>query len=106
MALRRPTIEQRERSWYPLLFQYEGTAEQLLMRDDWRLFREWTRGDGDTERAIADLSRPGALTAALNWYRASWRPEAELSERDRSRPWRRTRSACGATATTTSSRSR
>jgi pimeloyl-ACP methyl ester carboxylesterase len=80
-ALRRPTIEQRERSWYPLLFQYEGTAEQLLMRDDWRLFREWTRGNGDTERAIADLSRPGALTAALNWYRASWRPDAELRER-------------------------
>jgi len=80
-ALRRPTLEQRERSWYPLLFQYEGTAEQLLMRDDWELFREWTRGDGDAERAIADLSRPGALTAALNWYRASWRPDAELSER-------------------------
>ena len=51
------------------------------MRDDWRLFREWTRGDGDTERAIADLSRPGALTAALNWYRASWRPDAELRDR-------------------------
>ena len=82
MALRRPTIEQRERSWYPLLFQYEGTAEELLMRDDWELFREWTRRDGDSERAIADLSRPGALTAALNWYRASWRPEAELSERE------------------------
>ena len=79
-ALRRPTIEQRERSWYPLLFQFEGTAEQLLMHDDWRLFREWTRGDGDTERAVADLSRPGALTAALNWYRASWRPDAELRE--------------------------
>jgi pimeloyl-ACP methyl ester carboxylesterase len=81
-GLRRPTIEQRERSWYPLLFQYEGTAEQLLMRDDWQLFREWTRGDGDTERAIAELSRPGALTAALNWYRASWRPDAELRERE------------------------
>ena len=80
-ALRRPTIEQRERSWYPLLFQFEGTAEQLLMHDDWRLFREWTRGDGDTEHAIADLARPGALTAALNWYRASWRPDAELRER-------------------------
>jgi pimeloyl-ACP methyl ester carboxylesterase len=79
-ALRRPTIEQRERSWYPLLFQFEGTAEELLMHDGWRLFREWTRGDGDTERAIADLSRPGALTAALNWYRASWRPDEELRE--------------------------
>ena len=80
-ALRRPSIEQREKSWYPLLFQFEGTSESLLMHDDWRLFREWTRGDGDAERAIADLSRPGALTAALNWYRASWRPDEELRER-------------------------
>jgi pimeloyl-ACP methyl ester carboxylesterase len=80
-ALRTPTIEQRERAWYQLLFQFEGTAEALLTRDDWRLFREWTRGDGDTERAIADLSRPGALTAALNWYRASAPPEHELRTR-------------------------
>jgi pimeloyl-ACP methyl ester carboxylesterase len=80
-ALRRPSIEQRERSWYPLLFQFEGTAEELLRYDDWRLFREWTRSDGDAERAIADLSRPGALTAALNWYRASWHPDSELRDR-------------------------
>ena len=80
-ALRYPSIEQRERSWYPLLFQFEGTAEELLRHDDWRLFKEWTRGDGDTERYLADLARPGALTAALNWYRASWRPDAELRER-------------------------
>ena len=79
-SLRRPSIEQREKSWYPLLFQFEGTAEELLMRDGWRLFHEWTRGDGDVERQIADLSRPGALTAALNWYRASWQPDAELRE--------------------------
>jgi pimeloyl-ACP methyl ester carboxylesterase len=26
------------------------------------------------ERYLADLSRPGALTAALNWYRANLRP--------------------------------
>ena len=80
-ALRRPTIEQRERGWYQLLFQFEDVAEELLMRDDWQLFRDWTRGDGDVERAIADLSRPGALTAALNWYRASSRPEHELRDR-------------------------
>jgi pimeloyl-ACP methyl ester carboxylesterase len=80
-ALRQPSIEQRERSWYPLLFQFEGTAEELLRHDDWRLFREWTRGDGDLDRHLADLACPGALTAALNWYRASWRPDAELRDR-------------------------
>ena len=30
-------------------------------------FRARSRGDGDTGPWIADLSRPGALTAALNW---------------------------------------
>ena len=80
-ALRRPSLEQREKGWYQLLFQHEGVAEELLMRDDWQLLREWTRGDGDVERHIADLSRPGALTAALNWYRASMAPGDELRER-------------------------
>jgi pimeloyl-ACP methyl ester carboxylesterase len=32
----------------------------------------------EVERYIADLSRPGALTAALNWYRANVAPQHEL----------------------------
>ena len=69
------TIEQRERAWYYCFFQFEGVAEEWLRYDDWRLFREWTRGDGDLERYLPDLSRPGALTAALNWYRANLKPK-------------------------------
>ena len=69
------TLEQRERSWYFYFFQFEGIAEAWLRHDDWQLFREFTREDGDQERYIEDLSRPGALTAALNWYRANVRPE-------------------------------
>jgi pimeloyl-ACP methyl ester carboxylesterase len=69
------TVEQRERSWYFYFFQFEEVAEAWLRHDDWRLFREWSRGDGDQDRYIANLSRPGALTAALNWYRANVRPE-------------------------------
>lgn len=71
-------IQQREKSWYMLLFQFEGVAERLLERDDWKLFREWTRGDGDTDRYVEDLARPGALTAGLNWYRANVAPAAQL----------------------------
>jgi pimeloyl-ACP methyl ester carboxylesterase len=56
-------------------------AEALLMRDDWKLFREFARGDGDLERCLADLSRPGALTAGLNWYRANGAPQRELEPR-------------------------
>ena len=80
-AAREPTIEQREKAWYQLLFQFEGVAEELLMRDDWKLAREWLRGDGDLDRYVADLSRPGALTAAMNWYRANVPPERELGTR-------------------------
>ncbi len=31
---------------------------------------------------LADLERPGALTAGLNWYRANHHPKLELRERE------------------------
>lgn len=68
-------IEAWERSWYFWFFQFEGDAEAWLRKDDWRLFRDWLREEGDFDRYLADLSRPGALTAALNWYRANVDPE-------------------------------
>jgi pimeloyl-ACP methyl ester carboxylesterase len=71
-------LAQREKAWYTLLFQFRDVAEQLLMRDDWRLFREWARHHDETERWIRDLSRPGALTAGLNWYRANAAPHVLL----------------------------
>ncbi|MDP8970452.1 MAG: alpha/beta hydrolase [Actinomycetota bacterium] len=70
------SVEQREKAWYQLFFQFEGVAEAWLRHDDWKLFRELLRGDGDLDRYIEDLSRPGALTASLNWYRASLRPQS------------------------------
>ena len=80
----RRTIEQREKAWYQLLFQFTGVAEELLARDGWRLMRELLRDDGDIERYLADLTRPGALTAGLNWYRANLSPHRELEARP---PW-------------------
>jgi pimeloyl-ACP methyl ester carboxylesterase len=78
---RRRSIADREKAWYQLLFQFEGVAEELLRRDDWALFREWLRNDGDIDRYIEDLERPGALTAGLNWYRANLHPARELESR-------------------------
>jgi pimeloyl-ACP methyl ester carboxylesterase len=83
-TLRAPSIEQREKFWYQLLFQFAGVAEELIVRDDWRLFRAITREAPDIDRYIEDLSRPGALTAGLNWYRASGAPHHEL---ERGRPF-------------------
>jgi pimeloyl-ACP methyl ester carboxylesterase len=68
------TIRQREMAWYQLFFQFEGIAEATLAHDDWALLRMLSRGDGDTGQYLADLSRPGALTASLNWYRANLAP--------------------------------
>ena len=70
------TLRQREMAWYQLFFQFEGIAEAWLQHDDWALFREMLRGNGDVDRYISDLSRPGALTASLNWYRANLAPRA------------------------------
>jgi pimeloyl-ACP methyl ester carboxylesterase len=80
-AGREPSVAQREKSWYMLLFEFEGVAEELLSRDDWRLLREWLRDEGDIERYVADLSRPGALTAGLSWYRANLHPARQLEPR-------------------------
>ena len=68
------TIRQHEMAWYQLFFQFEGIAEATIAFDDWAWLREFSRGDGDLERYIEDLSRPGALTASLNWYRANLAP--------------------------------
>jgi pimeloyl-ACP methyl ester carboxylesterase len=64
-------MAQREMSWYMLFFLFPGVAEDALRRDDWALLRSLLRGQGDVERYLTDLGRPGALTAALNWYRAN-----------------------------------
>ncbi len=66
---------QREKSWYMLFFQFRDIAEQIIARDDWKFLREFARHHPETEKWIRELSRPGALTAALNWYRANSGPE-------------------------------
>lgn len=70
------TMRQRELSWYMLFFLFDGAAEQALPRDDWALLREWLGKPADLDRYLTDLARPGALTAALNWYRANITPES------------------------------
>ncbi|MBO0806918.1 MAG: alpha/beta hydrolase [Actinobacteria bacterium] len=69
-----PTVRQREMAWYQLFFQFEGIAEATIADNGWAWFREFSRGDGDQQQYLADLSRPGALTASLNWYRANLAP--------------------------------
>jgi pimeloyl-ACP methyl ester carboxylesterase len=74
LAFRAAGIEQQQRSWYMLLFQFEGVAEQWLSNDDWANFRSWG-GHPDADGVIADLEKTGSLTPALKWYRANVPPE-------------------------------
>ena len=69
----RPSLAQREKSWYMLLFQFPE-AEDILRADDWALMREWMATHPERDAAIERLAQPGALTAGLNWYRASMHP--------------------------------
>lgn len=71
----RPLFKQMQMSWYSFFFQFEGIAETTLMKDNWSLFREWLASSPDIERSLQAMSRPGALTAGLSWYRANFRPE-------------------------------
>ncbi|PRY51796.1 pimeloyl-ACP methyl ester carboxylesterase [Geodermatophilus tzadiensis] len=65
--------EQKERSAYIRLFWQEGKAEEVLLADGARRLRRMYGDAVDPEAVeeyVAVLSAPGALTAALNWYRA------------------------------------
>jgi len=70
--------EQKERSAYIRLFWQPGKAEEVLLADDGRRLRRMlSGGEGESgipaeaiEQYVSVLSAPGALTAALNWYRA------------------------------------
>lgn len=65
---------QHEKSWYMLLFQFEGVAERWLSADGWANFRAWSRHP-DAEATIAALEANGSLVPALNYYRATMTPD-------------------------------
>jgi pimeloyl-ACP methyl ester carboxylesterase len=77
-AFARAGLGQREKSWYMLLFQFEGVAEQWLSAHDFANLREWS-GHPDFDRVAARLAAPGALTASLGIYRASLPPSTLVS---------------------------
>ncbi len=70
------------RSWYMLWFQVPRLPEALALRDPARTIARVFRGAAVDRRNftreslapfVEALTRPGALTAALNYYRAAWR---------------------------------
>jgi epoxide hydrolase 4 len=83
LALRRDfrTLDQLRRSWYMFFFQLPLLPEALLRRDGYagfsRLMARALRGDPDREALLSEYraawNEPGAMTAALNYYRAAFR---------------------------------
>jgi pimeloyl-ACP methyl ester carboxylesterase len=70
--------EQKARSSYIALFRKPGKAEKVLLALHATALRKLLGGVGDAARVnrYADPMRePGALTAALNWYRAMSRAD-------------------------------
>ncbi len=71
--------EQRAKSWYMLLFQFPGVAEAWLSSNDFHnlrdmVFRNAAPGTftAAEEAVFVDaFTKEGALTAALNYYRAN-----------------------------------
>jgi pimeloyl-ACP methyl ester carboxylesterase len=61
---------QRMRSLYMLLFTLEGIAEEWFARYG----AEMLAAHRDRDAVLADLEKPGALTASFGWYRANAHP--------------------------------
>ncbi|KAA2252982.1 alpha/beta hydrolase [Solihabitans fulvus] len=76
-AALREDEDQQQRSQYMSVFRQPRTAERALLKDDAAALRriyEWRVPPSRIEEYVQRLSEPGALTAALNWYRAARGP--------------------------------
>jgi pimeloyl-ACP methyl ester carboxylesterase len=69
--------DQQQRSSYISVFRQEGVAERALLGEDGSgeglrtLFAASGLDTDDVAVFVEAMSQPGALTAALNWYRAT-----------------------------------
>ena len=66
--------DQQEKSQYILMFQEPGVAENMMSASDWAMLRNvWDQHDPEeVAEYMATFTEPGAMTAALNWYRAAF----------------------------------
>lgn len=66
----REDADQQERSHYIGLLRQAGKAEEVLLENDAQRLRAMFSDHSPDDRYVSQLSKPGALTAALEWYRA------------------------------------
>lgn len=74
------TVRQLRKSWYAFFFQLPWLPEWRISRNGFASVKKLLRftparrgayDEGDVAAIVAALSKPGALTAALNYYRAA-----------------------------------
>ncbi len=78
-SFRSAGLIQQMKSWYTLLFSFEGIAEQWLRKNNHEALRTWL-GHPDVENVIRELERDNQLSTHLNWYRANIPPESFVAE--------------------------
>ena len=76
-AFRLAGVPQKQKSWYILLFQFTGVAEQWITQNDFENLRTVTRHPAIDE-VIGRFSDPAAVTSSLNLYRAITPPESTI----------------------------
>ena len=72
------------RAWYVVLFRLPHVPDRMLAAGDFHLLRQLFRraerhaySERDIDEYIEALAAPGALKAALDWYRANAAPDAQ-----------------------------
>ncbi|MDP8961931.1 MAG: alpha/beta fold hydrolase [Actinomycetota bacterium] len=73
--------QQLVRSLYTAFFRIPVLSEAALLANDFKALRAVVPAS-EVDRYVEDLSRPGALTAGLNWYRANGSPWQFASARN------------------------
>jgi pimeloyl-ACP methyl ester carboxylesterase len=67
---------QMRKSWYVFFFQIPGLPERFVRANNWRFLARAMAADlteEERDRYRAAWAQPGAMTAMINWYRASMR---------------------------------
>lgn len=81
-------LRQMQRSWYMFFFQLPHMPEALLSANDFALLQKMTYSTAvrngvftpdDVKAYVEALAKPGALTAAINYYRNLFRPESTVA---------------------------
>ena len=71
-AYARAGWQQKWKGLYVVGFQFVRLAEYVLSKNKFSSLRKWAKQHPTVADTVKDMSRPGRLTAGLNYYRANF----------------------------------